>query len=227
MKYFEKNKLTLRTLLLVLVLSLSLTGCHFPVPPTAGEEPTQENKPTQENEPTQEDAIISSGDIAPPIWMMAYVPNQYLEYDTDLEVIFLYYPFKGDGLGSAFGGELLNTVVEIKIVAGDGEDGRLEETSTLVRRIEQPSKDMCQSFTIKGYTYHTMLEEIVVPKEMLICPNSWITFSVHAYYTVRVNEEKIVNYEYHCGTCVYYRKLEQNIRLFGSRWDFDDYEEEK
>ena len=221
MKYFEKNKLTLRTLLLILVLSLSLTGCQIPVPPTVGEEPTQENVPTQE------DTIISSGDIAAPIWMMAYVPNQYLDYDTDLDVILLYHPLVNSE-SSGMKDSILNMTYEITMVAYDDEGEYLEETTTFVTRIENATKDMYRSITINGYTYCRMVEEIVVPKEMLVCPNGAIVFIVDAYYTIRVRqEEKIITQKDRSGACVYYRKLEQNIRLFGSRWDFDEYEEEK
>lgn len=163
-------------------------------------------------------AIENQGDPSPPIWLAISAEKSRIESGEDLQLNLYYRPI-GEYYDTRYSHRL--TQVNCKITMSRHNDDQIVEDDIVVREIDNFSDELYVEHSHNDILYRTAVENIV-------CPADWFQYEKGAiswFVTMELifSDNTSPRYE-GSGISLYYIKEKNSILLFGSYYNFHNYQ---
>ncbi len=190
----------------------------------ASSDTSASQQPNQEDEKAQDyvwSVSDSGGELPPPIWMAIYANTSKIKVGENLEATLLYHPLAGD-YNKLYKYETVSSVkCTITLERFDNED-KIPNSDIIIRNATDYSIEEYEEYNHRNGTV------IFSTVEKLTFPAEWFSYRRGAfvlYVAMDIYfEESPEVYREGSAIALFYIKEDDNILIFGSYYDYNNYE---
>ena len=236
-----KGTRNLFRVLLILILSCSLLASCTQAPDGDGNDTPQngagDNTPPEGDTPPEEEiswkdkllegSNVSAG-MAPPVCMRFFADTSEIDIESNLDVVLVYYLLGDFSVIVPTSEFSMNCKVTIECYNKENQNEDIlekfiNEYDDYFTMSDGTFGENFDEYIFDGIKYRGRIDKITIPSDWFLYNKGVIVFVVDFNYTIPNNPEYEKKYNVVNAVALYYIKVGDTIKLFGSYYDFNNY----